>query len=159
MSKLSLEDRFWSKVNRTEPDKCWLWQAASTPNQRKTYFYGHFVWNGKHVKSHRMAYELTFGEIPKGQIVLHRCDVTLCCNPAHLFLGSQQDNMRDMINKGRSKYCKGSKHGMALLNEDKVREIRQAFANGEKQVEIAKRYGVGKHVIYFVVNRKTWNHV
>jgi len=64
---------------------------------------------GKTVKLHRLAWEEAFGPIPDGMSVCHTCDVPACCNPAHLFLGSQQDNVTDMMNKGRFK-------GRASLN-------------------------------------------
>ena len=86
--------RFWAKVNKT--DGCWLWEGVTTPNG-----YGMFPVPGtrKSVSSHRFSWEQANGEIPQGLSVLHRCDVRACVNPEHLFLGTQMDNMIDMMKK------------------------------------------------------------
>lgn len=95
-----IEQRFWSKVNKTHSSGCWLWMANAVRG------YGQFVLprvegQQRHVYAHRYAWELSHGSIPDGQFVLHACDVPLCCNPAHLFLGTQQDNLTDARQKGR----------------------------------------------------------
>lgn len=93
-----LEERFWPKVQKT--DTCWLWTASL--NDRG---YGQFkVLPGQGhapMKAHRFSWELHFGPIPAGLVVCHRCDVPSCVNPAHLFIGTQGDNLRDMSAKGR----------------------------------------------------------
>jgi hypothetical protein len=86
-------DRFMGKVNKT--DTCWLWTAGVKGR------YGSFSYNGKDVAAHRWIYEHHNGEIPKGLVVMHTCDNTLCVNPSHLVLGTQRDNMMDMVIKGR----------------------------------------------------------
>src|SRR5690349_20813657 len=88
--------RFWEKVEKT--DGCWLWRGARRNNR-----YGSF-WGGNergYVYAHRMAYELAKGPIPEGMAVCHSCDVTLCVNPDHLWLGSDQENFADMRKKRR----------------------------------------------------------
>src|SRR5439155_563058 len=91
----SLEERFWSKVDKTST--CWLWKGAKDSSG-----YG-WVGNGQHktITTHRLIWELTFGSIPKGLWVLHTCDVRNCVNPAHLWLGTNTDNQRDASRKGR----------------------------------------------------------
>jgi hypothetical protein len=94
--------RFWKKVDQSGgPDACWVWTAG----RGGTMGYGSFQMgtyrNTHHVRAHRMAWELTNGPIPAGKYVCHRCDNPPCCNPAHLFLGTQGDNLRDMYAKGR----------------------------------------------------------
>lgn len=92
----SLECRFWSKVEKT--DGCWEWKASLF----KTTGYGQFALTStKPETSHRMAYKLTCGDIQDGLFVLHKCDNRKCCNPAHLFLGTQKNNIDDMCQKGR----------------------------------------------------------
>lgn len=88
------EIRFWRGVKKT--DTCWLWARALTGEG-----YGNIWVNKKVVHSHRFSWELHNGPIPKGVLVLHRCDTPRCVRPDHLFLGSQMDNTHDCINKGR----------------------------------------------------------
>lgn len=90
----AIADRFWSKVQKT--DGCWEWQGG-----RFNFGYGR-AWDGeRQVLAHRLAFALTSGAIPDGLHVLHKCDVPLCVNPAHLFLGTHADNMADKCAKGR----------------------------------------------------------
>lgn len=98
----TLEERertFWSRVQK-DPDGCWIWQGAHYPHG-----YGHFWHGGRDVYTHRFAWEITHGEIPDGAHVCHHCDVRDCVNPAHLFLGSRSDNMKDTFDKGRLSHC------------------------------------------------------
>ena len=90
------EARFWGGVDRCGPDECWPWPDSFSPR-----CHGQTNWRGKRPLAHRVAWELTHGPIPEGLWVLHRCDVPACCNPAHLFLGTHADNMRDMVAKRR----------------------------------------------------------
>ena len=89
-------DRLWSRVDKT--GDCWVWTGATT-----TAGYGEIRFGGKVVRVHRLVYELTVGPIPEGMGVLHRCDNPPCCRPDHLFLGTQRDNARDMVAKGRKR--------------------------------------------------------
>jgi hypothetical protein len=105
-----LAERFWEKVDKRGPDECWEWTASRNPDG-----YGHLrvgsLRDGtrRMRKAPRVAYELTHGPIPPssasthGTCVLHSCDNPGCCNPRHLFLGSQYDNIADMQAKGRDK--------------------------------------------------------
>jgi len=95
--------RFWDKVDIKSSDDCWEWQAARDNTKMN---YGIFGYKGKIRKAHRVAYELIYGEIPKGEgyhgtCVCHKCDNPGCVNPEHLFLGSQADNINDRNKKGR----------------------------------------------------------
>jgi hypothetical protein len=112
----------------------------------------------RQVAAHRVAYELTYGPISDDIDVLHRCDTPVCVNPAHLFLGTQAQNVADMVAKNRQ--AKGTRNAFAKLNDDLVRTIRRRFAaGGVTKVELARDYGVGTTVIGNVVTRKTWRHV
>jgi DNA-binding XRE family transcriptional regulator len=112
---------------------------------------------GKIKLVHRVMYELHFGEIPPGMYVCHTCDNRKCVNPDHLFLGTPQDNMDDMKNKGRSR--KGSQHGRAKLNEEQVLEIKRLLAEKDLTHEkIAKRFGVSRQTITHIKNGKYWNY-
>jgi len=88
---------FFNKVNKT--NNCWNWIGAkSSP---KNNLRGAFYNGKKQVKAHRFSWEMHYGEIPKNILVCHKCDNTLCVNPKHLFLGTQKDNIRDCVKKGR----------------------------------------------------------
>ncbi len=89
--------------------------------------------------------------------VLHRCDNPGCVNPAHLFLGTASDNVTDKVMKDRQ--AKGSGHGMAILSEMEVEIIRREVASGVRQTEMARRFGVGRTVIWSIVHNKTWKHL
>jgi hypothetical protein len=106
---MRLEDRFWSKVDQSGGERaCWPWTAGTV---RHGYGRISVPPRGHSVRAHRLAYELTFGPVKDGWAVLHACDNPPCCNPFHLFLGSQADNVRDMHFKGRAKILSGSANG------------------------------------------------
>jgi hypothetical protein len=154
--RLPLNERFWSKVDIRGEGDCWEWQAAMASGR-----YGYFaVSNGDMQYAHRLAWTLVNGLIPSGLRVLHKCDNPPCCNPAHLFLGSQQDNVNDMLQKQRGRWRRGETHHSAKLNPRKVRTIRSAVRNKLfSRAELAEIYGVSEVNIDRVVNRKIWRHV
>jgi hypothetical protein len=98
---MNLIDRFESYVIPEPMTGCWLWTGGA--KGRKGMQYGSFYHQGKNHAAHRMAWTLYKGEIPAGMFVCHKCDVTECVNPAHLFLGTPKDNAHDMSIKGRSR--------------------------------------------------------
>lgn len=117
----------------------------------------------KQVKSHRASYELAKGEIPSGMVVMHTCDVRHCVNPDHLILGTQADNVADMVSKKRHKPVAprhGSQNPISVLDEDKAWEIRALIKLGIwTQKQIADDYGVSPMTISRIANNKTWTHV
>lgn len=149
----TVEERFWAKVNKT--NSCWLWTAGTYPVG-----YGKFaVANGTSasttIGAHRMAWRLTYGD-PGTQHVLHRCDNRLCVNPAHLFLGTNFDNIADMVAKNRQ--SRGESSGLNTLTEQDVRAIRKAAVH-QRQCELAAQYGVSRATICRIVNYRLWTHV
>jgi hypothetical protein len=162
-STTPLPERFWPKVEKT--DGCWLWTAA-----RFTNGYGAFRVGNRQRKAHNVAWELTHGPIPQGRLVCHSCDVKRCVNPAHLFLGTQRDNIRDAMSKGRMRGGShegsfavrkqlGQENVNARFTERDVRDIRGRYAEGVSGMLLAAEYGVSHQSLYSILNRKTWRHV
>lgn len=161
----TLSERFWYRVIKT--DTCWLWDGNPSRNGYGAISAGGYC--GRSLSAHRVSYELHFGYIPDGLCVLHKCDVKLCVNPDHLFLGTSDDNNKDMAAKGRSakgdkngsrlhpeRRARGEKQGLSKLTWEEVKEIRKRHNEGEKQKYIAVDYGVRPTTIWWIVNNKTW---
>ena len=148
----TLEERFWSKVEKRGPTECWLWTAGGVTG------YGQFRVAGKLVLAHRLAWEMAVGPIPADLCVLHApivCHNRKCVNPAHLRLGTNTENMADRKRDGTG--AEGEKNGAAKLTEAKVAEIRSLYARGDvTQGKIAKAYGVSRALISDIVNGKRW---
>lgn len=146
------QKRFFEKVKRGEPDECWEWQAYLMPRG-----YGEIGFRGALLYSHRVAFLLSGADIPDGLFVLHKCDNPPCCNPAHLFLGTNKDNMDDMIAKGRHWSPVGDKNWTAKLTWEQVAEIRKRYAQEDvQQKELAKQYGVKACTIRNILTNTTW---
>jgi len=137
-------ERFWSKVDRRGPDECWPWTASTSAG------YGQFtVWVDQHrtnLKSHRAVWMLTYGPVPVDRQVNHTCDNALCCNPAHLYAGTQGDNMRDAVHSGVKPDV--------ILTWDKAQEIR--LLKGASPSVVGRQYGVGRHAISDIWAGRTW---
>jgi hypothetical protein len=112
------------------------------------------------ILAHRIAWELASGsKIPTGACVLHRCDNPPCVNPDHLFLGSQADNVKDCVAKGRQARTRGAISGRARLDDESVRVIRQRAAQGATQAALAKDYDVDPSAISRAIGGQRWRHV
>lgn len=148
MKKTPIEQRFWSKVDKT--GDCWLWLAY---RDKKGYglFRGHKV---KEETAHRVAYRLAYGSFDEQLQVLHKCDNPPCVRPSHLFLGTIQDNMRDMDSKGRRQILRGEDNSMAVLTWKQVREIRERYTRGERY--FGRDYPVSSHAIWKIIKNKSW---
>ena len=146
---------FWARVDKSGgPDACWEWRAA-----RQRTGYG-AVWFGRRVvQVHRVAWTLTNGPIPEGKLICHRCDNPPCANPAHLFLGMDDDNVRDKEQKGRANHAHSDARPSAKLTSDDVREIRRMLAGGLLQQDIADRYGVDASQVSRIGSGHLWRHV
>lgn len=135
-------ERFWSKVNKTKT--CWLWTACVLESG-----YGGFRFNGVCEGSHRVSWKLTYGPIPKGKCVLHHCDVRLCVNPKHFFLGTLADNVRDAQAKGR--IPRNENHWNSKLTKQDVRFIRKNHHKIRQNI-LAKKFHVKQSTICKISN-------
>ncbi len=149
--------RFWSKVNVGSSTDCWEWTGAKTG-----FGYGHMTISGqKQIYAHRLSYAIHNGSISAGLHVCHSCDNPKCVNPAHLWLGTHAENMKDRNRKGRTNPPRGDKSASAKLTEADVIDIRER-AKIRKLGDInsmAKEFGVTRGTIYTVIARLTWTHI
>src|SRR5690606_26216538 len=130
--------RFWSKVDRSAgPIACWPWTG-----RREAAGYGSANTKTGRRKAHRVAYSLTKGPLLSGMSVCHACDNPCCVNPAHLWLGTHRENMRDRATKGRGGNLKGVANGRAKLTDQSVSWIRLLKARGLTNRQIADAFGV-----------------
>lgn len=157
-------ERFWSKVSRTDDlDSCWEWKAKTVGNGYGQISIGGRPENGgRFIMAHRIAYELELGEIPEGLRVLHTCDNPSCCNPRHLFVGTDKDNAIDKMKKGRWRGgCPpGENSSRAKLTWDQVYEIREKYRTGGFTMQmLASEYGIWKGTIAKIINNQTWKEI
>lgn len=148
-TKLSVRERFEKYVIRHGENECWGWAAS-----KQFRGYGQLHYKTGMVTAHRISYELFVGPIPKGMHVLHHCDNRECTNPAHLFLGTQKDNMDDRDSKNRVRH--GEAHPYARLTQGDVDEIRQLAATGMSHAEIANKYDSNTRHIGRIVRGERW---
>lgn len=139
-------ERFWNNVDQESGD-CWNWKLSTDKDG-----YGKVNIKHKAYISHRLAYEFSNLESPGDMQVLHSCDNPLCCNPSHLFLGTRQDNMRDMLKKGRNNKI----YYPRKLNKETADKIRSDYEGGKSKRALAKIYGVCCQTIRSVVKREYW---
>jgi len=144
---LALPERFWAKADKS--GDCWLWTGYTQPNG-----YGRAA-NGYHqsVLAHRLAYQLTYGPIPKRMLVCHNCDVRNCVRPEHLFLGSSTDNNRDASRKRHT--ASGEQHWNAKLTDAQVMALRERYRCGERASALARAFGISRSSVSLLIHRKT----
>lgn len=169
--------RFWSRVDVRGSDECWPWMGTRVDG------YGQATFGGRRQPAHRVAWELTCGAIRDGLWALHHCDNRPCCNPSHLFLGTNADNVADKMAKGREargerlaaairpsiqrgdahysrRHPEAMKHGedvsSARLTWGQVAEARSLRACGLTQRAIAAKFGVARSTISYVVRGITY---
>lgn len=150
------EQTFWGNVEASASDGCWEWQRY---RDRKGY--GRHNWNGRPgTLAHRLAFQLATGIDPSGMLVCHHCDNPPCCNPAHLFLGTDADNAHDMIAKGRDRTSSpGEANPSAKVTEADVRTMRAMYASGVGASAIGARFGVTRSHARSICVGASWRHV
>lgn len=155
MRKRDLRERFLEKLGEGalgERIGCWEWKGYIDPQG-----YGRIEVRGQAFKAHRAAYELFIAPIPEGMHVLHHCDNRSCVNPAHLFLGTNSDNVADSVTKHRR--ARGESIGLAKLTQSQVREIRGQYKPFSRDVggrALARHYGVNHSTIVRLIQGETW---
>jgi hypothetical protein len=160
----TLSERLWSRVEIKGPDDCWEWTGyrgamghgqiqAEFPDRRIT-------------GSHRAAWMLTNGPIPDGLHVLHKCDNPPCCNPSHLFLGTQADNNRDCFKKKRSvhfvarnSWPRGDSSWRSKITDAQALEILALVKAGNPRETLAPKYGITASAITKIINGKSRKHL
>ena len=165
LKRFGLRKRFkgpkqlWSRVKKTSKNKCWLWFSTS----KNEHGYGILNYNGRTEKAHRIAYQLFYNcKLTSDQHLLHSCDIPACCNPHHLKIGTQQENMQNAIDRGRNSpppVHRGENNNKAKLTESKVRIIRKSFKNGVSIINLSKKFNVTRPTINQIVKRETWKHI
>lgn len=142
-------DRFFEKYTPVTESGCWLWDGATTKG------YGNLGINGKTHLAHRLSWQIHFGEIPKGLLVCHKCDVPACVNPNHLFLGTVSDNAIDSVRKGRyvGNRNKGPKTNGKLTLKQK-REIVSLVESGYSRKSIGEFYKVTSQAVTYLYSCK-----
>lgn len=155
-SGLSVEDRFWQKVDKRSDEDCWNW-IGCTHHQ---WGYGNFSFHRKYMAAHRYSWIIRFGDIPEGMCICHKCDNPRCVNPNHLFLGTVADNNYDKKIKGRQPSVEGENNPNAKLSRDDVIKIRTLYASGKHSgAELARNFGVNPETVYHILNGKRWKNV
>jgi len=154
----TIEERFWEKVDRSRgEDSCWEWLGGKTPDG-----YG-LLWTGKNrIGAHRFSYMLSHNiqSLSRNSFVCHSCDNPSCCNPKHLWLGSNRDNQLDYFSKGLpNNHPTGKDNHSTKLTEKQVLEIRELRISGLSIHKIAKRFGVVDSAIFYILKRHTWKHI
>jgi len=160
------EKDFWNQTRKT--DSCWIWTGSKTGSLG----YGRFGFRNKYYLAHRLSWEFHFGEIPKGMQICHHCDNPLCVNPDHLFMGTQSDNIKDAVKKGRMKNlfkkghtgldfqrpCGENCHFSKLKLKDIIK-IKELLKRGIRTMEIASKFGLSQRYIYDIKNGEAWKHI
>ncbi len=151
--KTTLWDRFHSKLRKT--DGCWIWTGSTVRG------YGCIRSEGKIAYAHRVSYELFKGAVAAGLYVCHHCDVRLCVNPEHLFVGTANDNSQDAKRKGRTRNnpARGECSPHAKLTDITVRELRKLYSEGMTQADLSRRFGLSGSAIRNAATGRTWAHV
>jgi hypothetical protein len=140
-------EKFWNRVHKT--DTCYEWIAFKDRDG-----YGVMRWERRHLKAHRISWEIHFGLIPKGKFVLHRCNNPACVHPDHLYLGTQPENRAYCVQCNRQ--AKGKDQGLSKLTERDVLEIRDMPGTTR---EIGSIYGISSPQVSNIKRRVQWKHL
>lgn len=146
----SLEERFWTHVERGPENACWPWRGNRNHSGYGVVAVTKSKGLRRQVMAHRIAYELTHGKIPNAYRILHSCDNPPCVNPTHLRVGTDADNVADMHARGRYR------GGFNKLTRDQVMVIKSLLSSGHRQRDIAERFGVDPSSVSNIARGKVW---
>lgn len=153
MSGLSLPKYIEAKVSPEPNSGCWIWLGAVDKDG-----YGKTTHTAsglkRHVRCHRLVYELLVGPIPKGKLLLHGCDNACCVNPEHMEIGTQVKNISDRDRRGRT--ARGDSHVCATLTTEKVLAIRSTEG---RTSDVARQFGITPSHVWLIKNRRIWKHL
>ena len=153
MSATTIEQKLNKFVRRSGADDCWPWTG-----QKDEDGYGRLkmtrAGTATRIGAHKAAYEVAFGKIPGGLLCLHDCDNPACCNPKHLYVGTQAQNVQDSVARGRR--ARGERIASSKLTTAQVVAIR---LDDRSQRAIARDYGMDKKTIKQIRCRELWRHV
>jgi len=145
--------KYYSKINE---NGCWEWQRAKIHNGYGRVYVKH---KNKDELTHRASWEAFVGEIKEGMQINHKCHNRACINPDHLYLGTQKENVRDMLLAGRGNVPKGSDCINSKLTEDKVKLIKKMLNEGKRSCDIAIQFNISRSTIWNIKYGKTWKHI
>jgi hypothetical protein len=153
----ALEKLLLSSIS-ADTNGCWIWQRAKSRNG-----YGNVRVDRRYnTGAHRLSYQVFVGPIPEGMDVCHHCDVRLCVNPLHLFVGTRADNLQDAAAKNRlsrTHQKKGEAHPAAKLDEGAVRQILTGLSQGRSKNSLAREYAVTPRIILLIGRNELWKHI
>ena len=156
MPAKNTEAKFWAHMTPEPNTGCWLWTGATHHAGHGTVSFG-----GRYWQTHRLAWTLVNGSIPGGAFLCHRCNVSGCCNPAHLYVGDARSNYADARTSDR--HTRGERIGISKLTDEDVGEIRSTYRfrdkSGRDARGLAVKYGVHHETIYKALRGATWSHV
>lgn len=151
--KISMENKFWSFVDKKDTNNCWEWKGILY-KQGYGRFYHHST---SERKAHRISFIIHFGEILKEVVICHRCNNRKCVNPNHLYSGTHMDNMKDLQN---SNILKGENNPASKLTEDIILKIRNEYKSKKiSMYSMANKYDVSQTLISKIICGYVWKHV
>lgn len=153
--KLQFKYLQFQLAERVRGDECWIWPFRLHHTSK----YGQISFDSREWHVHRLVLVLLGFEMPASLDACHTCDNPPCFNPKHLFPGSTQENIDDMIRKGRMRPPRGETVGLSKLKEEDIRYILRAPRYFGANVELARKFRVSESAISSVIKRKTWKHV
>lgn len=157
---MSIKERLYSHVITNKLSGCLEWQGTKYNGYGRITIGSRKDGTRRTISAHRLSYILSYGYIPKGMEVCHKCDNPSCINPEHLFLGTRQDNINDREHKGRNIIFVGEEQPKAKLTKKAVKDARWERAyKGTSFSKLAKKYGVNKKTMINAINGVTWKCV